>query len=183
LAILANYSLHTISSHELTRAQLAEVIALCSEVFHLDYAFYMDLCPDRVHVLGYADGYLAAHALWLDRRLWVGNARGLPLRGAYVEGMCTHADHRRRGYGSALMRRLQEEIVRAGYELAALSPARVDWYERLGWVRWRGPLFIERDGVLQATPDDCVLVYPTPRSEGIDVQQPLIAEWRPFELW
>ena len=96
--------------------------------------------------------------------------------------MATHADHRQRGYGAAVMRRLQAEI--SGYDLGALSPAVPEWYARLGWQRWRGPLWIEHDGALEATPDDeMVLIYRTPRTPQLDLAASLTAPWRPFELW
>jgi GNAT superfamily N-acetyltransferase len=186
------FNLLTLSSHAITPAQTAAVIALCSEVFEMDYAFYMNLGLDRVHVLGYDDGRLVAHALWLDRPLRVGD--GPWLAAAYVEGVATAAAYRRRGYGSAVtlapahtagasagVRRLQEAV--AGYDLAALSPSEPAWYARLGWERWRGPLFIEQDGALQATPDECAPVYRTPRTGALDLDAPLTAPWRPFELW
>lgn len=176
---MMTFNLLTLSSHTITPAQTADVIALCSEVFEMDYSFYINLGLDRVHVLGYDEGRLVAHALWLDRPLRVGD--GPWLAAAYVEGVATHADYRRRGYGSAVMRRLQEAV--AGYDLAALSPAVPEWYARLGWERWRGPLFIERDGARQATPDECVLIYRTPRTPALDLTAALTAPWRPFELW
>ena len=163
----------------MTPAQHDAVVALCSEVFHCDYAFYMGLDLYRVHVLGYVGERLVAHALWLVRRLRIGDGRWF--EAAYVEGVATHADFRGRGCGSAVMRRLQEEV--AGFELAALSPSDAGWYERLGWVRWRGPLYIVKDGVVQATPDDEVVVYRTPRTGDLDLDAPLTGEWRPFELW
>ena len=49
------------------------VIQLCSQVFQCDYSYYMNLPLDRVHVLGYIDGLLVSHALWLDRRLRIGS--------------------------------------------------------------------------------------------------------------
>ena len=76
-----------------------------------------------------------AHALWLERSLRIGN--GPWLDAATVEGVATHPDHQRQGHGSAVMRRLQQEI--AGYVLGALSPSRPEWYERLGWVRQQAP--------------------------------------------
>ncbi len=100
----------TIPSSAMTSDQSNAVIALCSEVFELDYAYYMNLCPDRVHVLGYVDSQLVAHALWLDRPLRAGY--GPWLNSAYVEGVATHADQRGRGYGAAVMRRLQAEAGR-----------------------------------------------------------------------
>ena len=152
-------------------------VALCSEVFHLDYAFYMNLDLHRVHVLGHLGERLVAHALWLTRRLRIGEGRGA--EAAYVEGVAMHADFRGHGYGSAVMRRLQDEV--GGFDLAALSPSDAGWYERLGWERWRGPLFIVKDGVVQATPGDDVVVYRTPRTGELDLDAALTGEWRPFE--
>lgn len=99
-------------------------------------------------MLGYLDGELVAHALWLDRSLRGGG--GSWLNAAYVEGVATHADHRGRGYGAAVMRCLQAGI--AAYDLGALSPAVPEWYAKLGCERWLGPLWIEHDGALEATP-------------------------------
>ncbi len=173
-------SLLTLPSHAMTPDQVDEVDVLCSEIFELDYGYYLDLCPDRVHVLGYLGRRLVAHALWLDRPLRVGH--GPWLNSAYVEGVATHADYRRRGYGAAVMRRLQAAID--GYDLGALSPAVPEWYARLGWERWRGPLWIDHGGALERTPDDeMVLIYRTPRTPPLDLSAPLTAPWRPFEQW
>jgi aminoglycoside 2'-N-acetyltransferase I len=174
-----SFELVTVSSKKITRAQTAEVIALCSDVFRLDYSVYMNLGLDLVHVLGYDDGRLVSHALWLERQLRIGDG---PWRdAAYVEGVATSSDFRRRGYGSAVMRRLQQEI--AGCDLGALSSSRPEWYERLDWEQWQGPLLIQQDGATQGTPDECVLVYRTPNTGAHDLGAALIAPWRPFELW
>lgn len=171
----------TVSSDSITRPELDAVIALCSEVFHLDYAYYMNLPLVRMHVLGYDDGRLVAHALWLNRRMRVGG--GPWLNAAYIEGVATHADTRGRGYGSAVMRRVAQEISR--YDFGALSPAVPEWYEKLGWERWRGPLLIEKDAVVELTtdPDELVMVYRTPRTAALDLDASLTGEWRPFEPW
>lgn len=58
---------------EMMQAQADDVIQLCSQIFGCDYSYYMSLPLDRVHVLGYLDGLLASHALWLDRRLRIGS--------------------------------------------------------------------------------------------------------------
>jgi aminoglycoside 2'-N-acetyltransferase I len=171
--------IRTVPRDALTEAETTQIIELCSEVFRLDYRFYMNLDLPRVHFLGYAGERLAAHALWLLRRLRIGT--GAWFEAAYVEGVATHADFRGRGYGSAVMRRLQQEI--SGYELGALSPSEPGWYERLGWERWQGPLFIVKDGAAEVTPDECVLIYRTPKTGALDLAAPLTGEWRPFELW
>ncbi len=171
--------LRTVSSAEMTQDQYDAVVALCSEVFRCDYAYYMNFDLYRVHVLGYVGERLAAHALWLTRRLRIGD--GPWFEAAYVEGVAVHPAFRSCGHGSAVMRRLQDEV--RGYELAALSPADAGWYARLGWERWRGPLFIVKDGVVHAMPDDKVLICPTPRTGALDLDASLTGEWRPFELW
>ena len=177
--ILTYMDICVVPRDALTSEQTDQIIALCSEVFRLDYAFYMNLDLPCVHVLGYAGERLVAHALWLTRRLQVGV--GPWFEAAYVEGVATHADFRRQGYGSAVMRRLQEEI--GGFDLGALSPSEPGWYERLGWERWRGPLCIVKDGIAELTPDECVLIYRTPRTCALDLTAPLTGEWRPFEPW
>ncbi|OPZ50292.1 MAG: Aminoglycoside 2'-N-acetyltransferase [Firmicutes bacterium ADurb.BinA052] len=169
----------TVSSREMTQAQADDVIQLCSQVFDCDYSYYMSLPLGRVHVLGYLDGLLVSHALWLDRRLRIGS--GPWLNTAYVEGVATREGCREHGFGSAVMQRLQCEI--AGYDLGALSPSRPQWYERLGWIRWQGPLRIVKDSDMIETPDECVLVYRTPRTGQLDITSSLTGEWRPFELW
>jgi len=171
--------LQVVSSHAMTRTQRDAVVALCSEVFGLDYAYYLNLCPDRVHVLGYVKEQLVSHALWLDRPLRIGD--GPWLNSAYVEGVATAEAQRTRGYGSAVMRCLQAAI--ADYDLGALSPAVPQWYARLGWQQWLGPLWI-LDGETQlATPQETVLIHRTPRAAPLDVNASLTAPWRPFELW
>ena len=175
------FDLLTVSSHIMTPGQLEDVIALCSGVFNINYRYYMDLCPDRTHALAYADDRLIGHALWLDRRMRVGG--GPWQNAAYIEGVATQPDVRGRGIGSAVMRRIAEEI--AGYAFGALSPAVPEWYERLGWERWQGPLLIEKDGVVDemTDPDELVMVYRTPRTGELDLTASLTGEWRPFEPW
>lgn len=171
--------LQIVPSYAMTRAQRDAVVALCSEVFKLDYAYYLNLCPNRVHVLGYVGEQLTSHALWLDRPLRVGDA--FWLNSAYVEGVATAEAQRGRGYGSAVMRCLQTAI--AGYDLGALSPAAPKWYARLGWEQWLGPRWILDDETLLATPQEVVLIYRTPRAAALDLNASLTALWRPFEPW
>jgi aminoglycoside 2'-N-acetyltransferase I len=147
-------------------------------VFKLDYAYLLSLGLERTHVLGHLGDRLVSHALWLRRRLEAG---GVWYEVAYVEGVATHPDHRRKGYGSALMRCLQQAIQ--GFPFAALSPARADWYLSLGWERWRGPLAIHRDGTCRPTPGETLLIYRTPHTPPLDLDARLAGEWRSFGDW
>ena len=173
--------LRVVSSTDMTAAQQAQVVDLCSTVFHIDYAYFMGLDLYRTHVLGYVGPRLVAHALWLERRLRVG--AGQWLNAAYIEGVATHEDYRHRGFASAVMRRLQSHIE--AYDLAALGTGVPDFYAPLGWQPWRGPLFIVKDGIAEATPQHLVMVWLTPRSAGlnIDLDAPLTGEARPFDPW
>ena len=93
------------------------------------------------HVLGYCDQTLVSHAMWVTRWLQTGT---LPvMRTAYIEMVATDQAYRGRGFASAVMRRVAHEIQ--DFDLGALCPSSVAYYERLGWERWRGPLFIRTD--------------------------------------
>lgn len=170
-----------IRSADLTDAQTGEIADLCGSIFNCNYRELMDLVPIRTHVLGYDGGRLVSHALWLDRPLRI--AWGAWFDAAYVEGVATHPDYRGRGYGAAIMRRLQEEIQ--SYTLAALSPqeAAIDWYGALGWERWQGALWIEEECSVSPTPDETVLIYRTPNTPPLTLTAALAAPWRPFDLW
>lgn len=169
----------TVAASNLTGAQTDEIVELCGSVFSCDYRSLLDLCPVRTHVLRYEDGRLASHALWLDRPLRMGDG---PWRNAaYIEGVATHPDYRRRGYGAAVMNRVQKGI--AEYDFGALSPAVEPWYAALGWERWRGPLFIEQEGRVVETPGETVLIYRTSHTGALDLNASLTALWRPFEVW
>jgi aminoglycoside 2'-N-acetyltransferase I len=172
-------TLVTVPSSVMSAEQATAVIGLCGSVFNVDYAYLMNLCPVRTHVLGYLDGDVVAHTLWLDRRMRVGD--GDWTTAAYIEGVATHPEYRKRGYGEAVMRRVQDEI--AHYPLGALSPAVEPWYLKLGWERWLGRLWIDKDGQMAETRDETVLVYRTPRTGPLDLTVSLTAEWRPFALW
>jgi hypothetical protein len=61
---------------------------------------------------------------------------------------------------------------------------REGFYVRLGWERWRGPLFIRTNVGLDPTPEESVMILRlagTPTD--LDLNEPLCAEWRAGELW
>lgn len=166
-------------SNRLENKDWEQVIDLCSEVFELNYGPFLEAFSDATHVLGYSGSEIVSHALWLRRELRVGDEQ--VLNAAYVEAVATRPEHQRRGYGSAVMRRLQEEISEA--DLGALSTSREEWYEGLGWKRWLGPKYIQKGREVLATPEDCVMVYGLSGKPLPDLTAPLTADWRPLELW
>ena len=77
--------------------------------------------------------------------------------------------------------RLAEEIQ--DFDLAALSPFSISYYEKLGWEPWRGPLLIRTDDGLLPTPDYEQATTGLPNTPELDLDAPLSAEWREGELW
>ncbi len=140
---------------------------------------YLALLADPVHVVAMIDGHPVSHALWVTR--WLAPGDMAPLETAYVEMVGTWPHQERRGYASAVMRRLAQEI--SHYSLGGLSPSRPDFYVRLGWELWRGPLFIRTEDGLMLEPDT-VMILRTAHTPPLDLDWPLSAEWRPgSELW
>ncbi len=133
-----------------------------------------------VHFLLEDDSHLLAHASVVEREIHVGPHR---LATGYVEAVATWPVHQRRGHGSALMRQVGAFVDRT-FQLGALggTPA---FYERLGWVVWRGPTFVRRDSELIRTAEDdgFVLVRLTPTSPELDPSAPISCDWRPGDVW
>lgn len=172
-------TIEVIAVEDLGSADRAAIVALCTEAFAEDFAHLFDLLPGSRHLLLRAAGVLVAHACWVTR--WLQPEGHPPLCTAYVEAVAVQPARQREGLGSVVMRRTAEEV--AGYELTALSPANLPFYERLGWVEWRGPLAIRRAGVVVPTPDEGLMVMRTSRTPPLDLDAPITAEWREGEVW
>ena len=134
-----------------------------------------------VHFLLDLEGAIVAHGSVVPRDLYVGGRR---LRAGYVEAVATEPDRQRQGLGSRLMTALNETI-RNEYELGALGTGRHSFYERLGWLTWRGPSFVRTATGDVRTPDDdgYILVLPTGTSPELDLGAPIACEWRRGDVW
>jgi aminoglycoside 2'-N-acetyltransferase I len=164
---------------EITPELEAAVHALCNRAYGEDLAALFTTFPDPTHVLGFQDGKLASHAMWVRRWLQIGN--GPLLRTAYVEMVATEPELQGQGFATKVMQHLASAII--GYDLGALCPAETSVYSRLGWVFWRGPLFIRRGEQLIATPEERIMILPLPKTPALDLDQPISAEWREGEVW
>jgi aminoglycoside 2'-N-acetyltransferase I len=124
---------------------------------------------------------IVAHASVVERELHAGDRR---LVTGYVEAVATRPTHQRRGHGSALMREVGEYIDET-FELGALDTGSTAFYERLGWVVWRGPTFVRTDSGLIRTADEDgqVMVRLTPTSPELDLSAPISCDWRPGDVW
>jgi aminoglycoside 2'-N-acetyltransferase I len=127
------------------------------------------------------DGEIVAHASVVERRLHVD---GRPLRTGYVEAVATAPDRQGKGLGSVVMRDVTS-YVREMFELGALGTGRVSFYERLGWLVWKGPSSVRTADGLRRTPEDdgYILVLPTLTSPPLDLTAPISCDWRPGDVW
>lgn len=134
-----------------------------------------------VHFVLEDEGLLVAHASVVQRELL---AAGHHLETGYVEAVATRPSHRGRGFGSAVMRGVNEYIDR-GFRLGALGTGAIPFYEALGWRVWRGPTYVRTDPGPVRTPDEdgFVLVRLTPTSPELDLSGPISCDWRPGDVW
>jgi len=168
-----------IRSDNLTTDKLASIHALCNRAYEEDLTVLFNTFRDATHVLGYLGETIVSHAMWVTRWLQPGN--GPRLRTAYVEMVATDPGHQRQGFATAIMNQLAGKIT--DFELGGLCPAEPELYEKLGWVFWRGPLFIRTAEGLTSTPDEKVMILRLKKTPALDLNLPLSAEWREGELW
>ncbi|MCU0634806.1 MAG: GNAT family N-acetyltransferase [Gemmatimonadaceae bacterium] len=156
------------------------LVTLCDAAYEEPTAPFFADVGAGVHVLALDDDALVAHAMWVTRDLQSpGHAAWST---AYVELVATHPTHQRRGYATAVLRALAEQV--RDFDLAALSPSDPAFYARLGWEPWRGPLSVRTADGLASTPEEEIMILRLPRTPAsLDVDAPLSVEWRPGEVW
>ena len=175
------FDIRTVHTSELTSHSRDEILAICREAYQEDLHGYLQDIWTGVHLLGVIDNSLVSHAMIVERWLQVENRQ--LLRTAYVELVATHPEAQRRGYASALMRRLAAEIQ--AFDIGGLSPTDAQFYARLGWETWRGQLLVRTGTSVVASDDDEGLMVlrlaRTPRD--LSLEEPISIEWRPGEVW
>lgn len=172
--------IRVVSGMLLSAQEREEISSFCSAAYEEEMEPILNTFVDATHVLGFFEGALTSHALWVTRYLQVGDQP--PLRTAYVEAVATGHACRNRGFATVVLKRLAAEVQ--DFDLAALSPSDAAFYERLGWELWQGPLFIRtKDGLLPSPDDEEVMILRLPQTPSLDLSQPLSAEWREGELW
>jgi aminoglycoside 2'-N-acetyltransferase I len=127
------------------------------------------------------DGEIVAHASVVEREMHVD---GRPLRTGYVEAVATAPDWQGRGLGSIVMGDVTS-YVRERFDLGALGTGRPSFYERLGWLTWKGPSSVRTPDGTRRTPDDdgYILVLPTAASPPLDLTAPISCDWRSGDVW
>jgi aminoglycoside 2'-N-acetyltransferase I len=143
-----------------------------------------DLGPGPHVTIEDEDGSLLAHLCIA----WVPVLAGpTELTAAYVEDVATRADHRGEGLGTQLLRAARP-LIEAGGRLGLLGTGAHGFYEREGWVRWRGPLsVVEPDGSITPTPEeegDVMALFVPATPAEVSVEVPLRRPRRdPEEAW
>jgi aminoglycoside 2'-N-acetyltransferase I len=175
-------SLTVATSDDLDAATRAGLRRLWAEAFGDRFDDYdADHAYGGVHVLATAvDQTIVGHASAVPRRIRIGSDWWDT---AYVEAVATRPSAQRAGVGTAVMRRLHEEID-ARWPIAFLSTGRArDFYLRLGWEVWQGPSSVLTDGGEVATDEEHggILVRRAP--DGPDLGLPITCEDRPGDAW
>lgn len=168
------------STSTLTSDLRAVVVALCDRAYEEETGPLLDSFGPMQHVLLFAQGALVSHAAWVRRCLQVGS--GPLLDAAYVELVATDPERQGRGLASRVLRALIARIAPL-YDIAALSPSEADFYARLGWEEWRGPLLVRSAAGVEATPHEGAMIHRLERTPALDLHAPLSIEWRRGEVW
>ncbi|HUO45924.1 MAG TPA: GNAT family N-acetyltransferase [Acidimicrobiia bacterium] len=133
------------------------------------------------HLLAYVDEELVSHALITTR--WLQPEGHSQLKTAYVDAVATLPGQQRRGFGSMVMHRLQDEID-LDFEIACLETEVPSFYERLGWQLWRGPLACRTDEGLILTPDQRgIMVFSLSRTPDLNFAAGLTIERQGARIW
>jgi len=176
----------TLGTDELSDHQIASLKQLMLDAFAEDeHGGFTD--EDWQHAVGGTHfvlslaGEIVSHASVVEREL---HAAGKPLRTGYVEAVATAPREQGRGYGSTVMRLVNDHVA-AHYELGALGTGSQGFYERLGWEIWRGPTYVRTPSGDERTADEdgYILILRTPSTPALEMGDPISCEWRPGDVW
>jgi aminoglycoside 2'-N-acetyltransferase I len=170
-------------SPALSPNQLADLRALLDAAFNGDFNDH-----DWAHAFGgwhavaiEADA-IVAHASLVPRRLEVGARH---VQAGYVEAVAVLPARQRNGLGTAVMMRIGD-LIQQQFELGALATGEPQFYERLGWERWRGPSWVRSaDERLVRTPDEDagLMILRSSASRELDITAPITCEARAGDSW
>jgi aminoglycoside 2'-N-acetyltransferase I len=174
----------TLRTQELDARRVDALIALCGRAFREPFEQAWNAVGAGTHVIAEVDGRPVGHALLIERAIEIGLGSERPLRSGYLENVASEPRLHGRGIGSAVMRRMNELIDR--YELGALATGSNAFYERLGWMTWRGPVYVrhgDRRERLERE-DGRVMVRFTPLTPaGLEVEAAISVEGRAWNAW
>jgi aminoglycoside 2'-N-acetyltransferase I len=133
------------------------------------------------HFLAFQGEQLVSHALVTTR--WLQPEAQPLLKTAYIDAVATLPAAQGRGYGSTLMRHLASAID-GEYSIGCLETDRVEFYERLGWEVWRGPLAGRSDQGLIPTPEQKgIMVLRLLQTPVLNLDLTLTIECQDQRIW
>ena len=185
---MPNVRLRRLTTPELTPPEIAAIRAILWAAFddpeEPDEAFTehdWEHGLGGIHVVAERDGRIVAHGSVVDRDLRVAGRR---IAAGYVESVATEPRLQRTGLGSAVMAEIGA-IIGERYEAGFLGTGEHAFYERLGWLTWRGPLSVRTAYGERRTPDEegYVMVLRTAASPPLDLDAPLSCDWRAGDVW
>jgi len=178
--------LRTAQTEELGAERLDELTRLCEAAFEEPFAAVWERVGPGLHVIAEADGRIVAHAMVIDRRLYLGHEMDVALDVGYVENVATLPQAQGAGHAASVMREIGR-IIGDEYALGALATGSSAFYERLGWETWAGPTSVRTvDGerMRSVDQDGHVMVLRTPRTPaGMTLDAPIAVDWRSEEPW
>jgi aminoglycoside 2'-N-acetyltransferase I len=178
--------LRTALSDQLGPELLDELTRLCEAAFQEPFAANWDLVGPGVHVMAEVDGRVVAHAMVVDRRIYVGDEMDVALDAGYVEHVATLPEAGGQGHGSTVMREINR-IIQDEYAIGGLGTGSIGFYERLGWETWLGPTSVRMaDGERVRSPreDGHVMILRTPRTPAtLALDAPIAVDWRAGDPW
>ncbi len=171
---------------ELDPDAMSELTAMCEAAFRLPFAAVWERVGPGIHVIVEADGRVAAHAMIVDRRVFLGHEADLALDVGYVENVATMPELQGRGHGARAMGEIGR-IIGEEYVLGALATTTNAFYAGLGWETWEGPASVrmpDGDRVRSARQDGNVMILRAPRSPAdLAPRGPIAIDWRAGEPW
>lgn len=179
-------AVRVLPTEELEPPLHAQLTALCSAAFDEPAERVWSHIGPGIHVVALVAGRAVAHAMVVDRRIWLGHEPDQALDVGYVENVATWPDLQGQGHGSLVMEHVNR-LLAGEYALGALATGTNGFYERLAWETWRGPTFVRMlDGerIRSAAEDGHVMILRTPRSpRDLDLGGGIAVDWRAGEPW
>ena len=171
---------------ELEAEQLEELTRLCEAAFGIPFGPVWERVGPGLHIMAEEGGTVVAHAMIVDRRIYLGHEPDLALDVGYIENVATLPELHGQGHGAAVMRRAGQ-VIGEEYALGALATTTHSFYEKVGCERWLGPTSVRTpDGerVRTARRDGHVMILRTPRTPSdLRNDEPIAIDWRPGEPW
>ena len=172
----------TLATAEVPAPRLGAIRNLLTEAFRGDFSDddWEHTVGGR-HILVVDGGVPVAHAAVVARPLRVD---GRDFVTGYVEGVAAAPRRQNEGLGSLVMAEAGR-LIRAEFELGALSTDAHHFYERLGWQRWQGPTYVRRRGGVERTADedDGIMVLRCGPSAGLALDGAITCDERSGDDW